>query len=169
MWVPIDDYTTMVWNFTFSFGDEPLTEAERLQVGSGNELGKDIDFENGFKSRADASNDYFIDREVQRTQTFTGIPGTNTQDRAVQDTMGPICDRTREHLGTTDRAIIMARKILLDASRIVEDGGDPPGLGGNVFDLRSVEKVLPTDVYWRDALWDELYHKAQYTPEYVRA
>ena len=169
MWVPIDDEHTLVWNFTYAFGDEPLSEDERLLRGSGNELGKDIDFEHGFKSRAAAENDYFIDREVQRTQTFSGIPGTNTQDRAVQDTMGPICDRTREHLGTTDRAIIMARKILLNAINVVEDGGDPPGLGANVFDLRSVEKVLPTDVPWRDALWRELYDKARYTPEYVRA
>ena len=169
MWVPIDDVTTMVWNFTYTFGDEPLTPDERLQKGSGNELGKDIDVEAGFKSRASAENDYLIDREMQRTQTFTGIPGTNTQDRAVQDTMGPVCDRTREHLGTTDRAIIMARKVLLQAARVVEDGGDPPGLGNNVFALRSVEKVLPSDVHWRDALWGELYEKAQYTPEYVPA
>ena len=63
----------------------------------------------------------------------------------------------------------MARKILMQAATIVDDGGDPPGLGENVFDLRSVEKVLPTDVYWRDALWGELYEKAQYTPEYVPA
>ncbi|MDE2969444.1 MAG: Rieske 2Fe-2S domain-containing protein, partial [Chloroflexota bacterium] len=80
MWVPIDDYTTMVWNFTYSFGDDPMTESERRLTGSGNELGVDIDYENGFQSRAAAENDYFIDREVQRTQTFSGIPGTNTQD-----------------------------------------------------------------------------------------
>ena len=169
IWVPIDDENTMVWNFSFRFDGNPMAESERRQTGSGNEFGKDIDIEAGFRSRASAQNDYLIDREVQRTETFSGIPGTNTQDRAVQDTMGPICDRTREHLGTTDRAIIMARKILSDAVRRVEDGGTPPGLGPNVFQLRPIEKVLPKDTPWRDTLWAELYEGAPYTPEYVPA
>ena len=169
IWVPIDDENTMVWNFTYRFDGEPLTERERLLAGSGNQLGVDIDVEAGFRSRASAENDYLIDREVQRTETFSGIPGTNTQDRAVQDTMGPICDRTREHLGTTDRAIIMARKILLNAARVVEDGGTPPGLGPNVLQLRPIEKVLPTDTAWQTALWAELYDGAPYNPEYVPA
>ena len=54
-----------------------------------------------------------IDRQVQKTQTYTGITGINTQDRAVQESMGAIADRTLERLGTTDRAIIHARRILL--------------------------------------------------------
>ena len=169
IWVPIDDESTMVWNFSYRFDGNEMTESERRQTGSGNEFGKDIDVENGFRSRAAAGNDYLIDREVQRTQTFSGIPGTNTQDRAVQDTMGPICDRTREHLGTTDRAIIMARKILLNAVRVVEDGGTPPGLGPNVHQLRPIEKVLPRDTAWRNVLWAELYDGAPYNPDYVPA
>ena len=169
IWVPIDDENTMVWNFSYRFDGNEMAESERRQTGSGNEFGKDIDVEAGFRSRASAENDYLIDREVQRTETFSGIPGTNTQDRAVQDTMGPICDRTREHLGTTDRAIIMARKILLDAVRRVEDGGTPPGLGRNAHQLRPIEKVLPIGTEWRNALWSELYDGAPYTPEYVPA
>ncbi len=167
IWVPIDDENTMVWNFSYRFDGNEMAESERKQTGSGNEFGVDIDVEKGFRSRAAAENDYLIDRKVQRTQTFSGIPGTNTQDRAVQDTMGPICDRTREHLGTTDRAIIMARKILLNAVRVVEDGGDPPGLGHNVYQLRPIEKVLPMGTPWRNALWSELYDGAPYNPDYV--
>ena len=169
IWVPIDDESTMVWNFSYRFDGNEMAESERRQTGSGNEFGKDIDVGNGFRSRAAAENDYLIDREVQRVQTFSGIPGTNTQDRAVQDTMGPICDRTREHLGTTDRAIIMARKILLNAVRVVEDGGTPPGLGSNVHQLRPIEKVLPRDTAWRNVLWAELYDGAPYNPDYVSA
>ena len=88
---------------------------------------------------------------MQRTVNFTGIQGVNVQDRAVQESMGAICDRTKEHLGTTDRAIIMARRILLQAARTVEDGGDPPGLGTDIYGLRAIEKILPIDVHWRDA------------------
>jgi hypothetical protein len=106
---------------------------------------------------------------MQRTKNFTGINGINTQDRAVQESMGTICDRTQEHLGTTDRAIIMTRKMMLEASRIVEDGGDPPGLGTNIYDLRAIEKILPSDVDWRTALHKEFYQKANYSPEYTPA
>lgn len=165
-WVPIDDENTMVWNFTYSFSDAQLSERERLQVGSGNEMYKDIDPTNGFRSIANAGNDYFIDREMQRTTNFTGIEGINTQDRAVQESMGVVCDRTREHLGTTDRAIIMTRKIMLEASRVVEDGGDPPGLGTDIYELRAIEKILPSDVDWRSALHKEFYQKATYSPNY---
>ncbi len=169
MWVPIDDETTLVWNFSYRFDGEPLSESERAQIGTGNEFGKDIVVENGFRSKASAGNDYFIDRAVQKTETFSGIPGTNTQDRAVQDTMGPICDRTKEHLGTTDRAIIMARKILMEAVKTVEDGGLPPGLGTNVYSLRPIEKVLPMGTAWQSALAGELYDGVPYTTEYAPA
>jgi len=60
-----------------------------------------------------------IDREAQRTETFTGIAGVNTQDHAVQESAGPIVDRTREHLGPADRAIIVARQLLLKAIEAV--------------------------------------------------
>ena len=156
----------MVWNFTYSFSDVQLSERERLQIGSGNEMHKDIDPANGFRSIANAGNDYFIDREMQRTTNFTGIEGINTQDRAVQESMGAVCDRTREHLGTTDRAIIMTRKIMLEASRVVEAGGDPPGLGTDIYELRAIEKILPSDVDWRTAMHKEFYQKATYSPNY---
>ena len=168
-WVPMDDTHTMVWNYTYSFGDDPLTESDQQLYGSGNELGKDIDAANGFRAVANADNDYFIDREMQRTVNYTGIQGINVQDRAVQESMGAICDRTKEHLGTTDRAIIMARRIMLQAARTVEDGGDPPGLGTDIYTLRAIEKILPAGVHWRDALHDELYNQRPYFPEYTPA
>ena len=166
-WVPMDDTHTMVWNYTYSFGDEPLTESDQQLYGSGNELHKDIDPANGFRAIANADNDYLLDREMQRTVNYTGIQGINVQDRAVQESMGAICDRTREHLGTTDRAIIMARRVLLQAARTVEDGGDPPGLGHDIRRLRAIEKVLPTGVDWRTALHRELYDMHPYSPEYA--
>src|SRR6185312_10362613 len=74
--------------------------------------------------KANKSNDYKIDREVQRTKTFTGIAGVNTQDFALQSALGGgyIEPRHLEALGSTDRAISAARKLLLDASEEVEQG-----------------------------------------------
>jgi 5,5'-dehydrodivanillate O-demethylase len=44
------------------------------------------------------------------------------------ETQGPIYDRTQEHLGATDRGIILFRKLLAEQIRVVEQGGDPIAL-----------------------------------------
>lgn len=69
-----------------------------------------------FTPRRNQSNDYLIDRELQRTYNYSGIYGINDQDRGVQESMGPICDRRNEHLGTADRAVMTARRNLLEAA-----------------------------------------------------
>ena len=48
------------------------------------------------------ANDYLLDREIQRTTSYTGIWSVNDQDRSVQESMGPIYDRRKEHLGSSD-------------------------------------------------------------------
>ena len=55
---------------------------------------------------------------------------------------------------------------MLEASRVVEDGGDPPGLGTDIYELRAIEKILPSNVDLRTALHKEFYQKAQYSPDY---
>ena len=58
----------------------------RRHIGSGNEFGVDVDVENNFRSVRNRGNRYLIDRQLQKHETFTGITGLNTQDRAVQET-----------------------------------------------------------------------------------
>ena len=62
------------------------------------------------------SNDYLIDRKLQKTNTYTGIKGVSEQDAAIQDSMGPIEDRTREHLGPTDVGVVEFRKLMRRAA-----------------------------------------------------
>jgi hypothetical protein len=71
--------------------------------------------------------------------------------------MGGIADRTLERLGTTDRAIIHARRSLLQAVKIVQDGGDPPGVAPTYYRLRAHETVLPKDVHWFDGIKAKLF------------
>jgi phenylpropionate dioxygenase-like ring-hydroxylating dioxygenase large terminal subunit len=161
IWIPIDDENTMVFNWTCRFDGGPLDERARAMTGSGNELYVDIDVENNFRSVRNMDNKYLIDREVQKTQTYTGIPGTNTQDRAIQESMGPIADRTLERLGTTDRAIINARRSLLKAVKVVQDGGDPPGVAPTYYTLRAYDTVLPQGVHWLEAIKYQIYQLAE--------
>jgi hypothetical protein len=129
----------------------------KLAVGTGNDFGVDVDPTNEFRSLRNRGNKYMIDRQVQKTQTYTGITGINTQDRAVQESMGVIADRSLERLGTTDRAIIAARRFLMQAVDAVARGEDPPGVAPSYYKLRAIEKVLPKDVNWFEAMKGELF------------
>jgi len=153
-WVPIDDTHTMTWNWFYTL-DEPLDEDEALEKTNGN--GPDYVNQQTFLSIANRQNDWTMDRGRQRTDTFTGIQGINVQDRAVQEAMGPVVDRSKEHLGQTDRAVIMTRKLLLQAIRTVQDGGSPPGTGDSYYGIRAIEQVLPDDVAWQEALHEKMH------------
>ena len=156
-WVPMDDHNVMVYNWAYSYGEEPLSSEESINRGSGNNFHSDIDISNGFRSVRNQDNDYLIDREVQKKETLTGIQGVNTQDRAIQESMGHIVDRSKEFLGPADMAIVTARRILSQAMNTVSDGGDPPGVGPTYYDIRAAEQVVPYDLDWREALMSQLY------------
>jgi len=91
---------------------------------------------------------------------MTGIQGINTQDFALQEGMGYVVDRTKEHLGTTDRAIITLRQILLESIE-AEQRGEPlraidPATYRNV---RSVDRMIEKDKEWRAATKDDFVAK----------
>jgi phthalate 4,5-dioxygenase oxygenase subunit len=149
VWVPMDDETTMVFNWEYSV-TEPLSEEDRLERRLGNGPA-DVD-QTTFRSRRNRANNYLLDRRAQKTETFTGIDGVNTQDRAVQESMGAVVDRSREHLGPADRAVIQARRLLLQAAKTVEAGGVPAGIEPTYYALRPGEAVIPRDADWRDLI-----------------
>ena len=151
-WVPIDDESVMVYNWYYAYGDGPLAEEAQDPQVSGNSFTTDIDPLNGFRSYRNKSNDWMIDRQAQKTDTFTGIYGINTQDRAVQESMGIIVDRQQEHLGQADRAVIVTRRLLQQAIDTVKDGGEPAGTAPTYYDLRAAECALGADEDWRAAL-----------------
>jgi phthalate 4,5-dioxygenase len=154
VWVPIDDYTTMVYNWVYTRKPEPLSEEERLERAIGN--GPDHVDQVTFRSKANRANNYLIDRAAQKSLTYTGIDGINVQDRAIQESMGPICDRTGEHLGPADKGIIQMRHVLREAMRTVEAGGTPPGVAATYYDLYCALKVLPREADWRRILAPEI-------------
>jgi hypothetical protein len=144
----------MVYNWAYSTTDAPLTDEDRLEKGLGNgPLHVDPKTFRSFYNRA---NDYGLDREVQRTESYTGIDGINQQDRALQESMGPIVDRSREHLGPGDKAIIQARRLLRQAVKTVEAGGIPYGTGNSYYTLRAGEEVLPRDADWHRIMAPEI-------------
>src|SRR5438046_10378859 len=107
--------------------DAPLTEEDRREYGIGN--GPDFVDQTTFRSKQNRSNNYGIDREVQRTESYTGIDGINQQDRALQESMGRIVDRSKEHRGPAAKAIGQTRRMLRPAVKTGEAGRNPDGTG----------------------------------------
>ncbi|HLZ72381.1 MAG TPA: Rieske 2Fe-2S domain-containing protein [Dehalococcoidia bacterium] len=144
--VPIDD--THMYGFSATWHPDRALTAEELKR---NELGLGAHVRllpGGFDTLANKANDYLIDRDSQRTKTFTGIYGVREQDMAVQsDQWGPVTRRWKEHLGTTDLAVIAMRRRLLRAVKNLQQGIAPPeASNGDAYRVRSVAIVLGQDV-----------------------
>jgi nitrite reductase/ring-hydroxylating ferredoxin subunit len=122
--VPMDDNETL----SFSFDTVNTEVQNQLPVGGKPGLsypGWPYDQDGVDRNFA---NDYLIDREVQRSgQIYSGILGPfNNQDVMARQTA--FTDRTKEHLGTLDRKIIMARRVLINAAKNLARGIEPPAL-----------------------------------------
>ena len=70
-------------------------------------------------------NDYMIDRHMQKTFNYSGLPGNRVQDMAVTESMGADFRSVSEHLGAADTAIIVMRRQLLRMARELEQGIEP--------------------------------------------
>ena len=121
--VPVDDHNTMWFEFRYN-PNRPLpaeaVAAQRDANGRGVRL-----IAGTFTAFAAAENDYTIDREIQKTVNYTGIVNGREQDLAIVETMGPVLDRTVEHLGTADTAIIAYRRLMLRLARQLQQGIEP--------------------------------------------
>lgn len=144
-WVPIDDHNCWVYSWDYH-PTRPLTDTELQAMKDGH--GVHNEYEPGtWRPRQNKDNDYLMDREAQRTgEQFSGVKGIAMQDASLQESMGPIVDRTQEKLVGTDAGIIQARKKLEKAVKALHDDGvTPPGVDPEHHKVRSAAVVLPAD------------------------
>jgi phenylpropionate dioxygenase-like ring-hydroxylating dioxygenase large terminal subunit len=149
-WIPIDDEHCWTWSFDYH-PTRPLTDAEVAAMRAGK--GIHVTYVPGtFRPLANKENDYLMDRDAQRAgRTYSGVEGFAMQDASLQESMGPIVDRTKETLVSTDIGIIMARQRLLRAATaLAETGVPPPGLDPAHQKVRSAAVVLPRDQPFKD-------------------
>ena len=111
-----------------------------------------------YRPLANKDNDYLIDRAAKRRgETYNGVAGIAMQDASLQESMGPIVDRTKENLVSTDNGIIMARHRLMRAAKaLAEKGVTPPGVDVAHQRVRSASVILPPDQPFKDAARDAL-------------
>ena len=155
-WVPIDDANCWAWSFDYH-PLRALTAAERAAMADGMGIHTRT-LPGGFIPVANRDNDYLIDRAAQRAGlSYSGVAGIAMQDASLQESMGPIVDRSREHLTSTDDGIIFARNRLLRAARaLAEQGTAPPGIDPVTQRVRSAALVLPAGVAFTDAAAEAL-------------
>ncbi len=155
--VPIDDTHTMFYYFKYRY-DAPITAQERVdhEIWSGFQMGVDIVDPVTFRHRQSRENNWMQERErMQRGETWTGIRGVNMEDIAVEESMGAIFDRSKEHLGTSDIAVIRMRRLLIDSARALDERGEAPIGVAHPVDyrrLRAEERMLPIDAPWEPEL-----------------
>jgi len=152
IWVPLDDETVMHWSWSVPTAQSMAGRAA-ANFGAASYLPNGTGWYERWRPVQDPRNDYLIDREAQRTASFTGIDGVSTQDQMITESLGAICDRTNEHLGTSDAMVIRTRRALLRVAReLREHGTVPPGVDDpEVYLTRSGGAILPNGVDWLEA------------------
>ncbi len=149
-WVPIDDRSC--WVYCYSWNPvRPLTEGERESYNSGGAIYPRMD--ERWMPLANRANDYLIDRERQRHENFTGIEGISEQDACIQDSQGPIADRTRENLGPTDAGVVQFRRLMLETARKLQEGIEPAAASQPaVYRVRAGGIVTPGDLPFEEVM-----------------
>jgi phthalate 4,5-dioxygenase len=150
VYVPVDDEHVNIFNYRYH-PDRPLSADElafyETPLGSprrerGTLALRDGSVVDTWRLLANRDNDYLLDRDMQRTKNYTGIAGIQEQDKAMTESMGPIVDRTQEHLGTSDVAIIVARRRLLQTIKHLQEGIEPDVASrGDAYRVRSLDVV----------------------------
>jgi phenylpropionate dioxygenase-like ring-hydroxylating dioxygenase large terminal subunit len=146
---PIDDETMMGFTVTWH-PDRPLSTGEVAQIESWLGVHTEVD-PRTFVPLRNHDNDYLIDRALQRSRrSYTGIRGIREEDLAVQEGMGTVCDRTTEHLGSADLAVIGMRRRMLEAVHALAEHGETPyeARDADAYRVRSAALVLPRDIEW---------------------
>ncbi|GAB2901031.1 Rieske 2Fe-2S domain-containing protein [Paralcaligenes ginsengisoli] len=165
IFVPIDDYNCWVWSINFH-PKKPLTAEERRDMEQGK--GIHVEYEEGsLRPRANKDNDYLIDRPAQKDKrSYSGVFGFALQDASLQESMGPIQNHATEHLLPTDKAIVMARRMLYEAVQGLAQGIEPPALDASAQRVRAAGVLLDRasdPVEWAEEHLSDGLHQALYS------
>jgi phenylpropionate dioxygenase-like ring-hydroxylating dioxygenase large terminal subunit len=134
--VPIDDEWSAHWYYYMNpFGPVPDWYIKRALEGA------DVDDDDFAKDRGDITNTWNQDREAMKNGHFSGITKNFVyEDFIIEESMGPIMDRSKEFLGSSDAVIVRTRRMLLRALDNHAQGKMPFGLDENV-DYRAIRAL----------------------------
>jgi phenylpropionate dioxygenase-like ring-hydroxylating dioxygenase large terminal subunit len=163
-WVPIDDENCWAWSYEYH-PIRALKDHEVAAVRAGQ--GIHVKYVPGtYRPLANKDNDYLLDRSAQKAgRSYSGVEGFAMQDASVQESMGPVVDRTKENLVGTDNGIIMARHRMLRAIKAFLDKGTlPPGVDPVHQKVRSASIILPPDQPFQEGAREALLARPEVAP-----
>lgn len=153
--VPEADGKTMFWYVIWK-RDAPMSQAERERYLDNMGLRPGVDVDENFDKTRNRGNNWGQDRAaMMRGDSFTGLRGVNFEDIAIHESMGAIYDRTKEHLGASDLAVIHYRRMMLEAAEQYAATGKPPvGVAEPVdySQLRAGEGMVPHAERWQKVM-----------------
>ncbi len=153
--VPVDDENCVTWCFTHH-PTRPLSTHELDTMRGGGGIHVRL-IPGTFRPVVNKDNDYMIDRVAQKHhKSYSGVKGIAMQDAAIQESTGPIQDRSKENLVSTDNGVIMARQRLTKAARAVAEGKEPDGIDAATHAVRSASLLLPEGANFYDAAGNAL-------------
>jgi phenylpropionate dioxygenase-like ring-hydroxylating dioxygenase large terminal subunit len=155
MRIPVDDEHHWLFRLRWN-AFRPLPEEELAAYKRGGGFFA-TQIPGSYQTVANKSNDYLIDRHKQRTVNYSGLESVPIEDTAMMESMGPIYDRTQEHLGSSDVAVISTRRRLINAARQLTAGVEPyPATHPELYRRRSAVKVLDNGVPFLDGAAEAL-------------
>jgi phthalate 4,5-dioxygenase len=123
MRVPIDNESLMFYRLRWKYTPIPQADLDEYKHG---EYYYPALVPGTWQTKDNVTNDYNIDRVIQKSYTYTGIRTFPLQDIAMMENQwGPIADRTQEHLTSSDYQIIHIRRRLLKAAEALQAGQEP--------------------------------------------
>jgi phthalate 4,5-dioxygenase oxygenase subunit len=149
MLVPIDDVNTMFYWIAWHPDPKKGISQEAWRRFCGATLGEDLNPD--FTKKRTLANLYQQDRAAMKRGDFTGIKGIPTQDMAMWESMGPIADRSLDHPGSSDMAVVQFRRMMVGAAKKFKEGGPAIGTMSKVpqAKLASFEGIVPKSTDWR--------------------
>jgi len=153
--VPIDDVSH--WKFALVHSHDSPVDAEFQDRIIGRRTVTEP-----YNSPRRRDNGYLQDREEMRARTYAGLGFSfQEQDRFAVESQGPVADRTREHLGASDRGVVAMRRQMLKAIEDIRAGRDPlmasrTPAANPLAEMCVVSETVPLDrdkrAVWRDFL-----------------
>jgi phthalate 4,5-dioxygenase oxygenase subunit len=149
MLVPVDDVNTMFYWIAWHPDPQKGISQEAWRRFCAAEVGVDLDRD--FRKKRTLENRYLQDRAAMQRGDFTGIEGIPTQDMAMWESMGPIVDRSRDHPGSSDVAVVQFRRMMVAAAKKFAEGAPAIGTAAPVryTELASFEGIVPKSADWR--------------------
>ena len=162
-WVPMDDTHTMFFHVSWKKNTPGLRKLKDGTPIPGVSIGNDYlpntnDWHGRWRLKANASNDYMIDRDTQKSDSYSGIEGIHLQDQALTESMGEIVDHTFENLAGSDLMITRTRRRILQAVRSAQHGVAAPGADRpeTYQGARGGDFLSPNTIGWLEAYGEQM-------------